>query len=124
LLQDTIPELRITARLHLIDVKEHHLLTQNEVSHVAHIMDGIVPADVAAYDHAVINTYGEMEVAEVEEAFLHMADADPSVKRRLLHLFRQERIRYPHIRPIGRIVAIAGQYGHLIGTERPIGVRR
>src|SRR5690606_16842178 len=94
-----------------------------EVRHIAYIVDGVVPADVAAYDDTVVDPDRQVQIAEIEKTFLHIADAYPPIECGLLYLVGQEPVRYPYVSPVGRIVAVAVQYHNFIFAELPIRIR-
>src|SRR5690606_30284789 len=63
--QNAVSKFCIMARLHLVDVGQHHLIAYNEVRHITDMMDGYRIAKVAADNRRMVDACRQPQIAVI-----------------------------------------------------------
>ena len=118
-LDDTVAELGVVCRGHLIHVEQNATVTYDVMTDVVDAMDGAVVAYVTGMDDGVGNSDRKAQVVKLETGIDYPAYADRAHKLVVAHVFRIKLVSNPYRIPTACGVGIADQGCYFSAAQVP-----
>ena len=123
LLDDAVAELGVVRGVHLVDVQQDHVVADDEVGQVAHVVDRHVVADVAGDDQAVGDAGRHLQLVVLQHDALQPADPHQPGELAVLDQVRGERVGHQELVPVVAGVAVLHQRLDLVARRAAASVR-
>ena len=123
-LDDAVAELGVVGRVHLVDVQQDHVVADDVVRQVTHVVNGRVVTNVARDNPAVRQSHRNVHVVVFQIHLFQAPYADKPVELAVLHVVGVELVAYQDVIPAVGRVAVLYEDLDLIRPQRADAIRQ